>query len=189
MKIIYYEVEETTSTNLTAKELSFYFCTQALTVVFTKKQMRGKGQFGKIWHSTIKDFTASFCFFIRTNDIDNALLFRLGTEAVLQVIQILGVANARIKWPNDIVVAGKKLSGILCETTPMHDGLYVIIGIGINGNSSEEELSHINQPATSLQILLNRSISLNKLKELLSQQIYLTITKYLPHHLLYFSLK
>lgn len=186
MKIIYYEIEETASTNLTAKELKSYFCTQALTVVFTTKQSHGQGQFGKTWHSTDKDFTASFCFFIRTHDIDSALLFRLGTEAVQQVIQTLGISTATVKWPNDILVNGKKLSGVLCETSPVPEGLFVIVGIGINGNTTEAELGHIDQPAISLRDLLQQEIQLHTLKEHLSQQFYQIITKNLSSNSLYF---
>lgn len=111
MKIIYYEIAETSSTNLTAKELGNYFCPQALTVVFTQKQIHGKGQFGRTWHSSHKDFTASFCFFIRANDIDSALLFRLGTESVLRLIHTFGISDAIIRWPNDKTKRCSEVSG------------------------------------------------------------------------------
>ncbi|EPP28794.1 biotin/lipoate A/B ligase family protein, partial [Chlamydia psittaci 84-8471/1] len=71
-------------------------------------------------------------------DIDASLLFRLGTEAVLEVIQDLGITNGTIKWPNDVLVNGEKLCGVLSETLPSQGYLGIILGIGINGNSSKE---------------------------------------------------
>lgn len=186
MKIIYYEIEETPSTNLTAKTLAPYLCSQALSVISTKKQVQGKGQFGKKWVSTERDLIISFCFFIRVQDLDSSLLFRIGTEAVLRFVRTLGISQATIKWPNDIFVQGQKLSGVLCETTFCKQNLCIIIGIGINGNVSEADLKIIDQPATSLQILLQRPVDLNNAKKQLSELIYQTIQEQLPANILYF---
>lgn len=186
MKIVYYEIEETPSTNLTARELAPYLCPQSLSVISTKKQLQGKGQFGRRWHSTERDLIISFCFFIRVQDLDSSLLFRLGTESVLRCVEELGIPEATIKWPNDVLVGGKKLSGILCETSLIRQDLCVIIGIGINGNVSEEELRGVDQPATSLQILLQGPVSLDTIHQQLSERVYQTICERLPASLLYF---
>lgn len=171
MKVIYYEIAETPSTNETAKQLMHLWNRSALTVVSTQKQTTGKGKFNKTWISSHKDLTVSLCFFINELDIDASQLFRLGTEAVLNLIQDLGIPNGMIKWPNDVLVNQEKLCGVLSETIPMQGYLGIILGIGINGNTTKEELSSIDQPATSLAILLNHTVDLREIREKLVEYV------------------
>lgn len=171
MKVIYYEIAETPSTNETAKQLMHLWNRSALTVVSTQKQTTGKGRFNKTWISSHKDLTVSLCFFINELDIDASQLFRLGTEAVLNLIQDLGIPNGMIKWPNDVLVNQEKLCGVLSETIPMQGYLGIILGIGINGNTTKEELSSIDQPATSLAILLNHTVDLREIREKLVEYV------------------
>ncbi|AAP05641.1 biotin--[acetyl-CoA-carboxylase] ligase [Chlamydia caviae] len=171
MKVIYYEIAETPSTNETAKQLMHLWNRSALTVVSTQKQTTGKGKFNKTWISSHKDLTVSLCFFINELDIDASQLFRLGTEAVLNLIQDLGIPNGMIKWPNDVLVNQEKLCGVLSETIPMQGYLGIILGIGINGNTTKEELFSIDQPATSLAILLNHTVDLREIREKLVEYV------------------
>ncbi|BAE80885.1 biotin synthetase [Chlamydia felis Fe/C-56] len=180
MKVIYYEIAETPSTNATAKQLIHLWNPQALTVVSTRKQTEGKGKFNKTWISSDKDLTLSLCFFITELDIDVSQLFRLGTEAVLSLIQDLGISNGTIKWPNDVLVNGAKLCGVLSETVPMHSHLGIILGIGINGNTTKEELNSIDQPATSLSILLNHTIDLEEIRDKLIEHVKQGILQKFP---------
>ena len=103
--------------------------------------------------------------------MDSALLFRIGTEAVIRLGVSLGIPGMVMKWPNDVLVQGKKLSGVLCETVPVENGMGVIIGIGINGNVSAEELLVVDQPATSLQELIGRSLDIEEQIYRLAQEI------------------
>ncbi|WP_348663267.1 biotin--[acetyl-CoA-carboxylase] ligase [Chlamydia vaughanii] len=167
MKVIYYEIAETPSTNETAKQLMHLWNPYALTVVSTQNQTEGKGKFNRAWISSNKDITLSLCFFITELDIDVSQLFRLGTEVVLELIQDLGIANGTVKWPNDILVNGEKLCGVLSETLPSQGYLGIILGIGINSNITKEELANVNQPATSLSILLNHDVDLEEIKNAL----------------------
>ncbi|QVE49427.1 biotin--[acetyl-CoA-carboxylase] ligase [Chlamydia crocodili] len=165
MKVIYYEIAETPSTNETAKQLMHLWNPYALTVISTQKQTAGKGKFNKTWFSSNKDLTVSLCFFITELDIDVSQLFRLGTEAVLALIQDLGIRNGTIRWPNDVLVNEEKLCGVLSETMPTQGYLGITLGIGINGNTKKEELASIDQPATSLSILLNHTVDLGEVRE------------------------
>ncbi|MEF9519669.1 biotin--[acetyl-CoA-carboxylase] ligase [Chlamydia crocodili] len=171
MKVIYYEIAETPSTNETAKQLMHLWSPHVLTVISTQKQTAGKGKFNKTWLSSDKDLTVSLCFFITELDIDISQLFRLGTEAVLNLIQDLGIRNGTIKWPNDILVNEEKLCGVLSETMPAQGYLGIVLGIGINGNTKKEELTSIDQPATSLSILLNRTVDLEEIREKLIEHV------------------
>lgn len=165
MRVVYYEIAETPSTNLVAKQLISFFDPYALTVVTTRSQTAGLGKFGRSWHSGEQDVTLSLCFRITKIDVDGALLFQLGTEVVLRMVQELGITSARVKWPNDVLAEGEKLCGILSETVQLQDHLGIIIGIGVNCNSTKAELKDVGQPATSLTELLGESVPVEKIQE------------------------
>ena len=72
-----------------------------------------------------------------------------------------------IKWPNDIRINGKKISGILAEAVTSKDGLEgLILGFGVNLNCKQEDIDKIDQPATSLNLEtgmeIDREIFINK---------------------------
>ena len=171
MKEINYEIAIAESTNTVAKAGIPLWNPYALTVITTNQQTAGRGKFGRYWHSTDRDLLVSFCFFLRVDSIDSVLLFRIGTEAVLRLGDSLGIQGAVMKWPNDVLVQGKKLSGVLCETVPVKGGTCVVIGIGINGNVSADELLVIDQPATSLQELVGSSLNLEEQLYRLTKEI------------------
>ena len=111
------------------------------------KQLRGKGRHGKRWISAPHE---SLTFSIRL-DLDAAQQSCLGQAAALGIIKWLekmGVL-AQIKWPNDVLVQNKKISGILVETR----GRITALGIGINLNLNKAALGKIDQPATSLLMI------------------------------------
>ncbi|EPP34780.1 biotin--[acetyl-CoA-carboxylase] ligase [Chlamydia ibidis] len=164
MKVIYYEIAKTSSTNITAKKLIPFLPPYALTVISTKNQTAGRGKIGRSWISTHNDITISLCFFITDTGIDSSRLFRMGTTIVLSLVNELGIVGGTIKWPNDVLIKGEKLAGVLTETIPVRNFLGVILGIGINGNTSHEDLSQIDQPATSLAIALEKPVNLEQIQ-------------------------
>ncbi|WP_284441500.1 biotin--[acetyl-CoA-carboxylase] ligase [Chlamydia gallinacea] len=183
MKIVHYEIAETPSTNETAKQLMHLWNPYVLTIVSTQNQTEGKGKFNRSWISSSKDITLSLCFFITEFNLDISRLFRLGTDIVLQLLHDLEILHATIKWPNDILVNGKKLCGVLSETLPSQGYLGVVLGIGINGNSLPEDLISIQQPATSLAILLQHSIDLKQVKDTLAYHAQTIISSAFPYTL------
>jgi len=56
-----------------------------------------------------------------------------------------------MKWPNDVLLHGKKVAGVLCETIFHPDFIEIILGVGLNVNMEEKDLSLIDQAATSLK--------------------------------------
>lgn len=92
--------------------------------------------------------------------------------AIAETIRDLGV-DAKLKWPNDVLISGKKVGGILTESTWSKDELkYTIVGIGVNLNN---KLTPDLSEATTLSAELKKSIHidwfLEKLLEALSVQM------------------
>ncbi len=149
--MIHYHFETLASTNDWAKSQLETFAKDKLTVVTTDTQTRGRGQYGRTWISPKgKNLYASFCFFIEQDKYEPLALTRLLALSLARVLEGYGVV-CRFKHPNDLLVNGEKIAGILSETIPFPPQLGVIIGVGLNVNMSKEELDQIDQPATSLK--------------------------------------
>lgn len=101
-------------------------------IVFVHHQTQGRGRQGRSWQSRIGEclmFSAGWCF-----DRAQAELGGLTLVAALvccRALRSLGVP-AQIKWPNDLVIGGEKLGGILTETVRRNGRLATVVGIGIN---------------------------------------------------------
>lgn len=125
-------MDETDSTNEELKRKWDRLPTGAL--VLAKRQTGGKGRMGRSWES--RSETGIWMSFMIKPDIRPCNISSLTLvvamacqEAIKRVVHI----DTHIKWPNDIVVNGKKLVGILTETSFENNKVnYVIIGIGIN---------------------------------------------------------
>lgn len=145
MEIIHHHFESLSSTNDWAKEHLTDLPKGTLLLVTAEGQTAARGQYGREWIApTGKNVYATFGFYTPA-ETDPFVLTRLLALAAIQALEEFGVV-AELKWPNDLLVKGKKIAGILCETR----GLEVSIGIGLNVNMTPEELGAINQPATSL---------------------------------------
>lgn len=144
------------STNDYAKELARRGMVEGHLVV-ADLQEAGRGRLGRAWQSP--SGTGIWMSFVLRPQIDVCMVPQLTLVAGLSMCEaIRGYTglDARIKWPNDIVIQGKKVCGILAEMG-MQGGkvLYVILGIGVNVNTESfpEHLSH----ASSLKCLGHRS--------------------------------
>ncbi len=125
--VIYY-VEKTNTTMGDARSLASAACPHG-TVVTADFQHSGRGRFHtRKWHAKPGE-SLLFTLVLEKDRIENQvalpLLFGL---AIVRTIHSLYGSEAKIKWPNDVYVKGKKLSGILVEAT----GTHVLAGIGIN---------------------------------------------------------
>ncbi|MCL5986986.1 MAG: biotin--[acetyl-CoA-carboxylase] ligase [Actinobacteria bacterium] len=122
-------------------------------IVFSFEQISGRGRYGKSWLSPRGG--AWFSLVLKISDIKSAsaLLFK-SALALSDALFMLGI-KAHIRWPNDVLIGEKKVSGCLIETMKGTDGrLRAILGIGININISEEVLREagLYETATSLLI-------------------------------------
>lgn len=151
MELIHYHFDTLVSTNDWAKKELKTFKREAFTLITAEQQTRGRGQYGRLWVSPKgENLYASFCFFINENQEEPLSLTHVLALSLARVLTTKGV-NCRIKWPNDLLINRKKIAGILCETEYLPPYFGVVIGLGLNINMSQETLSTINQPATSLK--------------------------------------
>jgi len=98
-----------------------------------EEQSAGRGRRGRRWHSAPgAGLTFSLARAVRRPLRELAGLSLVAGVAVARALRTLGVARAALKWPNDIVVGGAKLGGILVETRGSGDALRAVIGVGIN---------------------------------------------------------
>lgn len=135
------------STNTWAKQQIESFAQDALTVVTADFQTAGRGRFKRSWVAPANvNLLVSFCLKIASTPF----LGNIPQVLALSVCQCLPDIPIRLKWPNDLILDGKKMGGILCETVQVTDGIGVIIGIGLNINMTPESLQQVDIPATSL---------------------------------------
>jgi len=107
-------------------------------LVVAEAQRRGRGRHGRTWESPPGGLWFSLGLKVEKGNL--SLIPILAGVAVAQGLRELGFAS-QIKWPNDILIDGKKVAGILVEAdTREGEPSEVVIGIGINVNIPEEEL-------------------------------------------------
>jgi len=148
-KILVYN--RTSSTNDIAAEYAKNKKNDGL-VIFAEEQTAGRGRAGTKWHSGRTD--SILCSIVLTDCKCNAELLSLTCAvAVADGLGKIGGTEAKIKWPNDIILNGKKAAGILLESKIDNDGNTYIIGIGINCHQRQDSFPVELQPiATSIDI-------------------------------------
>lgn len=144
----YHYYDNLDSTMDTASRLAMDGCSHG-TVVLAETQGKGRGRLQREWVST-KYKGLYFSLVLRPelslNEISKLTL--LAGLAVLKTVRKLTSVDCLLKWPNDILVNGKKLCGILTELNAEPDRVnFVVVGIGININNSDKQLLDI---ATSI---------------------------------------
>jgi BirA family biotin operon repressor/biotin-[acetyl-CoA-carboxylase] ligase len=147
--------DEVDSTMDIARELARKQCPH-FTVVIAGRQKKGRGRLKRSWLSS--DGGLFFTIVIRPK-IPPALSSRVNLAVAVilaQTLRNLLNVHAKVKWPNDVLVDGKKLSGILSEMDAEIDRVnYINIGIGLNVNNDPTPYEPM---ATSLKKILGKKI-------------------------------
>lgn len=148
-------LETITSTNDVAMELAAQRENPEGIVVIADTQTKGRGRFGRTWVSP-PDVNIYFTVILRPSPPTNeaALITLMAAVAVVSAIQEYTGLKAGIKWPNDILINGKKTGGILSEMRSASGRIsYLAVGIGINVNMSLNDLPEdVKALSTSLKI-------------------------------------
>ena len=156
-KILVYN--RTSSTNDIAHQYAKYRKNDGL-VIFAEEQTAGRGRAGNKWHSSRSD--SILCSIVLTDCKCNAELLSLTCAvAVAEAIGKPAKDEAKIKWPNDVILNGKKVAGILLESKspdPIPGGTdksgnTYIIGIGMNCHQKKDSFpTELQSIATSIDI-------------------------------------
>lgn len=139
------------------------------TVIAAEWQSGGRGRQGRAWHAGIGGaLTFSLLWRFAQGASSLAGLSLAVGVALARAIEKLGVADAGLKWPNDVLWRGQKLAGILIEM--QGDALgpsLAVIGIGVNVRLSDAVRSRIDQEVTDLESACGRTLDRNEVLALL----------------------
>ncbi len=135
-------VDDTASTNDDAKEAAAQNAPEG-TVLWALQQSAGRGRYGRQWQSPLGNLYFSVVLRPKNNFACYSFIASLAIAEAIR--KILPKTNIELKWPNDVLVGGKKISGILLEAAD--DAL--IIGIGVNVAVTPENPLY---PVTSLAL-------------------------------------
>lgn len=143
-------------------------------IVLADKQTGGLGRLNRSWHSPPGGLYFSVLFRPKVISPAEAPLITLTAGvAVAKVLQTAYGVDASLKWPNDVLIENQKVAGILSESALLGEDIeYVVVGIGVNANSTLEDFPKQLHPiATTLHEVLNRNIDLPRLFSYLIGQL------------------
>ena len=167
---------EIDSTMDVARELANHGAGEG-TIVVAESQSVGRGRLKRQWLSPEGGIYFTVILRPRISPVYVSRISLMASVAVARTIRNLYGLKAELKWPNDVLVEGRKVCGILAETGAETDVInFVNLGIGINANTS---IPQFGERATSLKEQLEKEISRKKcfssvLKEIARQQLLLT---------------
>lgn len=151
---------EIDSTNARARLLAEEAAAEG-TVIIADRQSAGKGRLGRRWESP--SAVNLYCSILLRPQIpvqQAPQLTFLSAVAVVETLNQLYQLPAKVKWPNDVLVGGKKIAGLLnemnAETEQIH---FVILGVGVNLNMTAEQFpQELNYPATSVLLATGEKV-------------------------------
>lgn len=152
------------STNTWVLQNALLLAREKLSVISADEQSAGRGRHKNRWFSPKgENLYASFCFFCEEEkNVSNTP--QILALSVVEVLQKLGL-EAKVKWPNDLLIHKKKIAGILSETKSIGALRLVCLGLGLNINMKEESLKNISNSATSLYFETNRTFNIDEVKK------------------------
>jgi BirA family biotin operon repressor/biotin-[acetyl-CoA-carboxylase] ligase len=152
--------ERTTSTNDVVEKLARDGVREGA-VVFAEAQTKGRGRLGRVWQSpTRRGLWFSVLLRPDLRPQETTQLTVISATALRRAIKNVAGLSAEIKWPNDVLLGGKKIAGILTEMSAEVDRVrHVIIGIGVDVNQDANEFAgEVRQTATSLKLAADEEI-------------------------------
>lgn len=146
-----YHAQQIDSTNSWARQLALANAAEG-TLVVAESQNGGRGRLGRQWSSPQGGIWLSLILRPQLPVYQVQLMTLLTAVVVVETTKMVAGLAAGIKWPNDVLVNGKKLAGILTEISADMDCLrFLLVGVGINANVALSSLPvEIQQLATSI---------------------------------------
>lgn len=173
-RVIYYP--SLTSTMEVAKQEAQQGAVEG-TVVIADEQTAGRGRIKRTWLSPKGNIALSLVLYPSVVYLPSLIM--LVSLAVIHSIEAVTGLKSQVKWPNDVLINGRKVCGVLIESN-VRGGIvdYAIIGIGVNVNLSLSDFPEINPTATSLSDELGKDVSrLSVIQQLLVEveRLYLAL--------------
>ena len=173
-RVIYYP--RLTSTMEVAKQEAQRGAVEG-TVVVADEQTGGRGRIKRAWLSPKDNIALSLVLYPSIVYLPSLIM--LASLAVVHTIETVTGLRSQVKWPNDVLVNGRKACGILIESSIRGNIVdYAIIGIGINVNLKLSDFPEISSTATSLSDELGMDVScLSVIRKLLVEieRLYLAL--------------
>ena len=172
-------LEEVHSTNSYALEYLSSFDDR--TVIYTPHQHCGRGRYNRKW---ICDDTENLYMSIVLKPEKKSFPFPNLTQYLSVILckvleENFGI-NPSIKWPNDILVDGAKISGILAETGMSNNKIDgVVLGLGLNVNLKQETIDKIDQKATSIFVLKKRKYDIENIVKMICEKFFSEYEKFI----------
>ncbi len=171
MKKIY--LSEVDSTNLYAKSNIENLADKS--IVHAANQTAGRGRLQRNWVN-LGEGNLFLTFVLKPSNSFNEVYSNLTQYLSVVLCKILEEYGLKpqIKWPNDVLINGKKIAGILSETV-MQGSFFkgLVLGIGVNLNTSEKDLaSVIDKEATSLNLEISKPVDVNLFLDKLAEEFF-----------------
>ncbi|AIF69175.1 hypothetical protein PAP_03780 [Palaeococcus pacificus DY20341] len=167
-KVIYFQ--EISSTNEYAKNIAMN--EEEGTVIVADIQSRGHGRKARMWVSPKGGLWMSVILKPKLHPEHLTKLVFIGALAVVETLEAFGI-EAKIKWPNDVLIEGKKVCGILAEGKYSESEIdYVVLGIGLNVNIDKNDLpENIRMHSISLKEVLGAEIPIEEVFKVLIRRL------------------
>ncbi len=138
------------------------------TVVVARHQTRGRGQYDRVWQSRPGVSLLASVRLVPPPAFNRPVILTAWAAVVVgEAIRELTGRQAKIKWPNDLLIRGKKICGILIEQKAA-----TIVGIGLNLNQTAAEFAAANLPdATSLGVVADTAFDLRHVCEVVIHKL------------------
>jgi BirA family biotin operon repressor/biotin-[acetyl-CoA-carboxylase] ligase len=178
------EIEVLESVDSTNHYLKSYRQYKSIKCCIAEQQTQGKGRFNREWYSPFgMNIYFSMLYHFQKDISELAGLSLAVSLAIVQTLKQFGAGEQLcVKWPNDILYAGKKLSGTLIELQAESHGVsQAIIGIGINVNAQIASNKNITQPWTSLRNICGNDIDRNVLAASLMDNVLKYLQRFEAH--------
>ncbi len=129
------------------------------TAIIAGEQTGGRGRMGRVWLSPQGNISLSIILYPDLAHLPSLIM--LASLAMVHAIEAVSGLKAQISWPNDVLIGGKKVCGILVESN-VQGGVvaYAVIGIGMNVNLRAADFPEISSTATSLSEGVGGEVSL-----------------------------
>ena len=130
-------------------------------MIIAENQTHGRGQYGRKWMCFKGNLFVSFFYSLENLDLTLSQITKLNCMLVKKIISKYYKKRITFKKPNDLLIKGKKISGILQETINKNNKKSLIVGIGLN-LAKNPIIS--NYPTTNLNDLINKEVSKKKIE-------------------------